>query len=67
MKTQRLLIALTVINMVLAMFYLAQPRAGAAQGIAPVLRGHALEIVDDRGRVRASITLLPADPQCQDA
>jgi hypothetical protein len=33
-----------------------------AEGAAPVLRGRALEIVDDRGRVRASITVLPADP-----
>ena len=30
--------------------------------MAPVLRGRALEIVDDKGRVRASITVLPADP-----
>ena len=28
-----------------------------------MLRGRALEIVDDRGRVRASITLLPEDPK----
>jgi hypothetical protein len=28
--------------------------------VAPVLRGRALEIVDDQGRVRASITVLPA-------
>jgi hypothetical protein len=33
-----------------------------AEGVAPVLRGRGLEIVDDRGRVRASITILPADP-----
>ena len=33
-----------------------------AQGVAPVLRGRALEIVDDAGRVRASIAILPADP-----
>jgi hypothetical protein len=62
MKTQRLLIVLTVVNMVLLMFSLAQPRPGVAQGIAPVLRGRALEIVDDRGRIRASIAMLPADP-----
>jgi hypothetical protein len=28
-----------------------------------VLRGRALEIVDQRGKVRASITLLPEDPK----
>ncbi|HXM19128.1 MAG TPA: hypothetical protein VN934_10045 [Candidatus Tumulicola sp.] len=62
MKTQRLLIALTLVNMILLMFFLAQPRPGVAQDVAPVLRGRALEIVDGRGRVRASISVLPADP-----
>jgi hypothetical protein len=62
MKTQRVLIALTVVNLVLLIFALVQPRVGVAQGIAPVLRGRALEIVDDHGRVRASITVFPADP-----
>jgi hypothetical protein len=62
MKTQRLLIALTVVNVLLLIVSLVRlSPAGAAQGIAPVLRGHALEIVDDRGEVRASITLVPAD------
>lgn len=73
MKTQRILIALTVINLGLAMFLLAQIRrvdAGSvesrgveASSPAPVLRGSALEIVDDQGRVRASIKLHAADPK----
>jgi hypothetical protein len=62
MKTQRLLIALTALNLVLLAFSLAQPGLVGAQGAAPVLRGRALEIVDDRGRVRASITVMPGDP-----
>ena len=62
MKNQRLLIALTVVNFVLLVFSLAKPRAVVAQGITPVLRGRAFEIVDDHGRVRASITVFPADP-----
>jgi hypothetical protein len=62
MKIQRFLIALTVINVVLLMFLVAQPRPAVTQDIAPVLRGRALEIVDDRGRIRASITVLPPDP-----
>ncbi len=62
MKTQRLLVALTVLNILLLVFSLGQTRAVLAEGAAPVLRGRALEIVDDRGRVRASITVLPADP-----
>ena len=69
MKTQRLAIALTVINLVLTVFLMAQlwrvtaeastPAKAIvpAEAIAPVLRGRALEIVDAQGRVRASITV----------
>jgi hypothetical protein len=63
MKTQRLLIVLTVLNTVLLAFFLAQSHTAAAQDVAPVLRGRALQIVDDHGRVRASIQVLPASPQ----
>jgi hypothetical protein len=63
MKIQRLLIALTIVNMVLLVLSLVQSRTVAAQGAAPVLRGRALEIVDDHGRVRASIQVLPASTQ----
>ena len=69
MKIQRVLIALTVINLGLALFLVSQIRrvdAGvdAAAGAAPaqVLRGSSLEIVDDQGRVRASIKLQAGDP-----
>jgi hypothetical protein len=64
MKNQRLLVVLTVFNILLLVFSLGPTRAVVAEGVgvAPVLRGRALEIVDDRGRVRASITILPADP-----
>ena len=72
MKIHRILIGLTVIHLGLATFLLAQIRrvdAGSvdARGVeaaspAPVLRGSALEIVDDQGRVRASIKIQPGDP-----
>lgn len=62
MKTQTLLIALTVANAAMLMFSLAHPHRTAAQEIAPVIRGRALEIVDDRGRVRAEIKVFPAQP-----
>ena len=65
MKVQPLLIVLTVVNIALVAFSLARMDAEAAQGVAPVLRGRALEIVDDRGRVRASITVFPANPQAK--
>jgi hypothetical protein len=64
MKTQRLLVPLTLVNLVILLLTLVttvQPRTvQGAQGVAPVLRGRALEIVDDRGRVRASLSVLPA-------
>ena len=58
----RLTIVLTVINLILLAFSLAQLRPAAAESIAPVLRGRALEIVDDRGRVRAELKVFPAQP-----
>jgi hypothetical protein len=67
MKIQRLLIALTVVNFGLLVFLLAQIRPVEAQSAAPVLRGRALEIVDDQGRVRASIQVLPADENAKTA
>jgi len=63
MKTQQLLVALTVANAALLMFSMTQPRRTAAQDVAPVLRGRAFEIVDDQGRVRAEIKVLPAQPR----
>ncbi len=64
MKMQRLLLALTVVNLGLLTFLLlSQIRPALANSVAPVLRGRALEIVDERGRVRASIDVLPAKTQ----
>src|SRR5689334_5789531 len=62
MKTQRLFVALTVINLGLTIFLLARAGRVEADNVTPVLRGRSLEIVDDQGRVRASIKLHPADP-----
>jgi hypothetical protein len=61
-KLQRLTIILTAFNLLLLAFGLAQLRPAAAQGVVPVIRGRALEIVDDQGRVRAEIKVLPAQP-----
>jgi hypothetical protein len=58
MKNQRLLVVITVFNLLLMLFSLGGTRAVLAEGAAPVLRGRALEIVDGRGRVRASIAIL---------
>ena len=62
MKTQPLLIALTALNLALLLFSIAQSRAAVADSVTPVLRGRALEIVDEQGRVRTSLSVLPAGP-----
>jgi hypothetical protein len=63
MTSQRLPILLTLVNLALLMFTLAQMRPAATQDTAPMLRGRGLQIVDDHGRVRASIQVLPASTQ----
>lgn len=65
MNSQRLLISLTAVNLGLLGYQVLQPHlAGAATADVPaVLRGRALEIVDARGRVRASLEVLPEDPK----
>src|SRR4051794_22132473 len=71
MRFQRLLIALTVVNMGLLLFLLVQIevrflgfrvllRSAEVSSAGSVLRGRGLEITDDDGRVRASIKLHPA-------
>jgi hypothetical protein len=62
MNVTKLLVALTGLNVLLLIVSFARLDALAADDVAPVLRGRALEIVDDRGRVRASISVLPGDP-----
>jgi hypothetical protein len=60
MKLQRFLAVLTLVNLGVLMFMLAALRPAVAEGVPPVLRGRSLEIVDDQGRVRASLSVLPA-------
>ena len=55
MKTQRVALALTAVNLVLAVFLVSQIHRTQANEVAPVLRGRGLEIVDDQGRIRAQI------------
>jgi len=65
MKTERLLILLTAVNAGLLVYQLVRPHPSTAATIdvQTVIRGRALEIVDDRGRVRASLSVLPEDPK----
>lgn len=63
MNIQRMAFILTVINLAILAFLLAQFQPARAQptvqSAAPVLRGRALEIVDSLGKIRASITIEP--------
>ena len=72
MRSQRFVIALTIINLSLTVFLLTQlrrveadnvMRGSSPDSITPVLRGRELEIVDEKGKVRASIKIQAGDPQ----
>src|SRR5262245_45793391 len=61
MTTRRLSIVICGVNLgLLAVLLVSQVGPALARDAAPVLRGSALEIVDDDGRVRAAIKVQPA-------
>ncbi len=59
MHWQRSQLIFTLFNLVLLLVTISQWRPVDAKDV--VLRGRALELVDERGRVRAEIKVLPAD------
>ncbi len=61
MSLQPFFFAVTVVNFVMLTFVLIRVHPVVAQDVTQVLRGRALEIVDERGRVRASIKVQPAE------
>jgi hypothetical protein len=63
MKNQRPLVALTALNLGLLAYQMVRPRLVHAEENAPVLRGRALEIIDERGKVRAQRRVFPPDPE----
>jgi hypothetical protein len=61
MKTQQLSIALAVFNLGLLIFLLVTHRGAlVSNDVAAVVRCRAFQVVDDQGRTRASISVLPA-------
>jgi hypothetical protein len=64
MNNHRLVTALTLLNLGIVMFHLIETRSVAASvpTTAQVLRGKALELVDDQGRVRVEMKVFPAQP-----
>ena len=61
MKTQRIGVALTVINLAILMFTFVSghTHSATADDVVPVLRGRKLQIVDEQGRIRAEILVSP--------
>ena len=62
MKLSRILVVLTAVNLAILLFAAVRvlPKIDEAP---PVLRGRALQIVDELGHVRASISVMPAKTQ----
>jgi hypothetical protein len=65
MKMQRIAIGQTVLNFLILVYTLFRASPVAPAEVAPVLRAHSLEIVDDIGRVRAMIRVFPASPDAK--
>lgn len=64
MKSRALLVILTAVNLGLFGHQVLRPHLAIAstRDVPAVLRAHALEIVDAGGRVRASISVFPENP-----
>ena len=63
MKVSRVLVTLTVVNVgifLLSVMNLVRPAFAEDPVTVPVLRARSLQIVDEQGRVRASLSVLPA-------
>jgi hypothetical protein len=59
MKTQRLAIALTVINLALLLLSAGFTGRASSQIVEPVLRGRSLELVSDDGVIRTRLEVKP--------
>ena len=57
------LIGITAVNLAAMLLTMLHLRSVVSEDVAPVLRGRGLQIVDERGQVRASISVLPAQAQ----
>jgi len=57
MRTHRLVITVTAINLGLLLFLLPQVKLTAAPTAASVVRAQAIELVDERGQIRAQLNV----------
>ena len=59
MKMNRFALALTIVNLLAMLGFWSQRQAAGAQAVPDMIRTKGLEIVDDRGIVRAQIIVQP--------
>jgi hypothetical protein len=59
MKINRFALVLTVLNVLATLAFWSQQQVAWAQAVPDILRARGLEIVDDRGIVRAQIVVQP--------
>ena len=57
MKFQRVVNVFSVLNLLLLVFMLVQTPSTAQQSVTPVLRARAIELVDERGKIRAQLNV----------
>lgn len=57
MKTQKAITLLVAVNVLLLVCIAAQPKPDAHQSVQSIVRARAIELVDDQGRVRASLNV----------
>jgi hypothetical protein len=62
MTKPTLMLALTAANAAMFVMSFVETQHVRAQSVPPVLRGRALEIVDQSGRIRAELKVFPPDP-----
>ena len=62
MKTHRLAVALAIVNLGILLVAVLLLTSASRSEIAPVVRGRAFELVDENGKVRAEIKIMPAEP-----
>jgi hypothetical protein len=57
MRSVRIAMLVTALNLVLLLTTLVHRESASGQAPAPLLRGRALELVDDRGQIRARLNV----------
>ena len=62
MTSNRLVLALTVCNLLLLARQVVHVGDAVAEEPLPILRGRGIEIVDDQGRLRAQLKVEPGNP-----